>query len=189
MKVESGRGRWCSGVDEVVVGCAHAKHEGGVKGGVWAKTCNQAALALLRVHCVKQQWCMVHGAWGWRGGTYQAVVVVGLLGCKTWRGSRFGWKTRNRAAVAWFLARCVEREWGMLCGGGTVACTRWWWWWWGCVVAKHKEERGVWVKNQKRSRRGSVSGCNGAAGGGRGCCGVTAPPSRWYASSEYTNEI
>jgi hypothetical protein len=34
------------------------------------------------------------------------------------------------------------------------------------------------VKNPKLSHRGSVSGCNGAAGGGGGCCGVTGPPSR-----------
>jgi hypothetical protein len=35
---------------------------------------------------------------------------------------------------------------------------------------------GIWVKIPKPSRRGSVSGCNGAAEGGEGCCGVTAPP-------------
>jgi hypothetical protein len=34
----------------------------------------------------------------------------------------------------------------------------------------------VWVKILKLSPRGSVSGCNGAAGGGEGSCGVTAPP-------------
>jgi hypothetical protein len=35
---------------------------------------------------------------------------------------------------------------------------------------------GVWVKIPKPSRRGSISGCNGAAGGGEGYCSVTGPP-------------
>ena len=65
----------------------------------------------------------------------------------------------------------------MVSRGGAVARTRWWWRR-GRAVAKHEEGRGVWVKIPKPSRRGSVSGCNGAAGGGGGCCGVTDPPSR-----------
>jgi hypothetical protein len=64
----------------------------------------------------------------------------------------------------------------MVRGGGTVARTRRRRQW-GRAVAKHEEGWGVWVKNLKPSRRGSVSGCNGAAGGGGGCCEVTDPPS------------
>src|SRR6202044_3029444 len=65
MKVESGRGWWWSGVDEVVVGCVLAKHEGGWQGGVWATTCNGAALAQLRAHRVEQRWGMVRRVARW----------------------------------------------------------------------------------------------------------------------------
>jgi hypothetical protein len=53
-----------------------------------------------------------------------------------------------------------------------------WRWWWGCVLAKREAGEGVWAKRLKPSRRGLVSGYNGAAGGGGGCCGVTPPSSR-----------
>ena len=65
---------------------------------------------------------MGEGAWGWHGGTYEAVVVVGSCGHEA-RGGE-----------------------------------------------------GVWVKIPKPSHRGSISGCNGAAGGGEGYCSVTGPP-------------
>jgi hypothetical protein len=92
-------------------------------------------------------------------------------------GGGFGSKLRNRAAVARFRACRAKRAREMVSRGGAVARTRWWWRR-GRAVAKHEEGRGVWVKIPKPRCRGSVSGCNGAAGGGGGCCGVTAPPSR-----------
>ena len=73
MKVESGIGRWCSGVDKVVVSCALAKHEGG--GGGWAKTRNRAVMTRFNARRVEQRRGMVLGGgvvartrwWWWWG--------------------------------------------------------------------------------------------------------------------------
>ena len=47
----------------------------------------------------------------------------------------------------------------------------------GSCGRKTRGGEGGWVKNPKLSHRGSVLGCNGAAEGGGGCCGVTDTPS------------
>ena len=59
--------------------------------------------------------------------------------------------------------------------GGLVARTRWLWWW-GRAFTKREVGRGFGSNKPKPSYSGSVLGCNGAAGGGEGCCGATAPP-------------
>jgi hypothetical protein len=86
------------------------------------RTPGTSGVSLAHYHSTPCGMGMADGAWGWHGGTYQALVVVGSCGCET-RGGEGGW-----------------------------------------------------VKNPKPSHRGSVSGCNGAAEGGGGCCGVTVPP-------------
>jgi hypothetical protein len=118
---------------------------------------------------------MGDSAWGSGGGTYQVVVVVVGRCAREMRGGEGDWaKTQNRAIEARFWARHVEWRWGKVRGGGTMAHTRRQRQW-GRAVAKHEEGRGVRVKNSKPSHSGLVSGCNGAAEGGGGCCGVTAP--------------
>ena len=46
----------------------------------------------------------------------------------------------------------------------------------GLCVCEMRSVEQVWAKNPKPSCHGLVSGCSGAAGGGEGCGGVTAPP-------------
>ena len=116
-------------------------------------------------------WCVGVARWHVPGGGNGGVVRSRI----TRQGGGAWAETRNRAVMARFRAHHVEGRWGTVRGGGAVARTRWWL---GRAVAKHEEGRGVWVKNPKPSCRGSVSGCNGAAGSGGGCCGVTDTPSR-----------
>ena len=79
MKVEIGRGRWCSGVEEVVVGCVPVKHEGG-----WGESQNLQPSCLGSVAGALCETVAADGAWGWHGGPYQAAVAaVGLWGCET----------------------------------------------------------------------------------------------------------
>src|ERR1700683_1157208 len=42
-------------------------------------------------------------------------------------------------------------------GGGGVVWVRWWWWW-AASFANAKRGRGLWGKNPKLERAGSVSG-------------------------------
>jgi hypothetical protein len=69
------------GTDQVVVvvGLWGCKTQGGE--GVWVK--NQKLSHRGSVSGAPCGMGMADGAWGWHGGMYQAVVVVGSCGCET----------------------------------------------------------------------------------------------------------
>jgi hypothetical protein len=72
--VESGIGRWCSGVDKVVVSCALAKHEGGEGVGPKPET-EPLWLGLGRaVWNGDRGWCLGVGWWHVPGGGGGGVV-------------------------------------------------------------------------------------------------------------------
>ena len=142
-------------------------------GGAWAETRNRAVMAQFRVRRAERRWGTVRGGgavartrWWWWWG--RAVV-------KHEKGKGVWVKPQNRAAVAWFRARRVDRGWRMVRGGGTMARTRWWRWW-GRGVAHRKAGGGF---GSKLRNRGAVARFRAATGLQEvegGCCGVTAPP-------------
>jgi hypothetical protein len=134
-----GASRWHGSTYEVVVVVGSCGREARGGEGVWVKIPKPSRYG--SVWGAPCETAMGDGAWGWHGGTYQAVVVVGRCAGEM-RGGEGGWaEIRNRAVVARFRAHRAKRRWGMVRRGGTVARTRRWWWW-GHAVAKHEAGRG-----------------------------------------------
>ena len=130
-------------------------------------------MARFPVRCVERRWETVLGGgmvartrrwWWWEGGALRNARRGGGLGrnqkpscCSSVSGAPCG-MAMGDGASGWH--------------GGTYEAV--------VVVGSCGREarggEGVWVKIPKSSCRGSISGCNGAAGGGEGYCSVTAPP-------------
>ena len=103
-------------------------------------------------------------------------------------GEWFGGKTKNQAAGALFWSTQCQGwcSWvvGTIWGGVSQGLGP------GPIWSSSPREVLIWGENQKLSHWSSVSGCNRAARGGEGCCGVTTPPPmltygwgwgvRWY---------
>ena len=155
-------------------GGAFAKREAG--DGVWAKNAKPSCCG--SVSDAPCEMAMENVAWGWDGGAYEVVVVVGWRIRET-RGG--GWdlsqkyETEPLCSVSGAPCETTMEEGAQGCGGGAhkvaaaevvvvglcVRETRWGW---------------LWAKIPQLSRRGSVSGCILAAIDGEGGCGVMAPP-------------